>query len=107
MRTAGNPFAVMWKVRTLAKLNRDFIFPVLRGLSKIFTTRYYDFALGIPYYQHSLKEDYLPVRYVKYEDTVAPIMKEAEKCLLWRYGDYMQLPKNPGSEYHAEDIKIW
>ncbi|MBQ9361846.1 MAG: LicD family protein [Bacteroidaceae bacterium] len=107
MRTAENPFAVMWKVRTLAKLNRNLIFPVLRGLSKIFTTRYYDFALGIPYYQHSLKEDYLPVRYVKYEDTVAPIMKEAEKCLLWRYGDYMQLPKNPGSEYHAEDVKIW
>lgn len=107
MRTAQNPESAMWKVRSLAAINRNIIFPVLRGLSKIFRTPYYDFALGIPYFQKSLKEDYLPVRRVKYEHTTALIMKEAEKCLAYRYGDYMQLPKNPGSEYHSDDIKIW
>jgi phosphorylcholine metabolism protein LicD len=44
---------------------------------------------------------------VPYENKKVPIMREAEKCLTYRYGDYMQLPKNPGSEYHSEDIKIW
>jgi len=106
MRTAKNPLSVMWKVRALASLNRNLIFPVLRCLSRVFPTKYYDFALGIPYFQHSLLSDYLPVRRVKYEHTTAPIMAEAEKCLSWRYGDYMQLPTNPGSEYHAEDVKI-
>ena len=107
LRTASDPEGVMWKVRAWAGLNRNFIFPVLRALSCIFRTKYYDFALGIPYFQKSLKEDFLPVRRVKYEHTTALIMKEAEKCLTYRYGDYMQLPKNPGSQYHAENVKIW
>lgn len=107
MRTAADPSAVMPKVRALAALNRNVIFPVMRAVAAILPTRHYDFGLGIPYYQKSLKSDYLPVRYVPYEYTEAPIMKEAEKCLAYRYGDYMQLPKNPGAEYHSEDIKIW
>lgn len=107
MRTAKDPQSVMWKVRMLASFNRNCIFPFLRLLSKVFRTKYYDFGLGIPYYQKSLKDDYMPVRYVKYEYTTAPVMKEAEKCLTYRYGDYMRLPDNPGSEYHSEDIKIW
>lgn len=107
MRTAEDPTKVIGKVRALAAFNRNVIFPILRGLACVFSTKYYDFALGIPYYQKSVKEDYLPVRRVKYEDRTAPIMKEAEKCLAYRYGDYMQLPKNPGSEYHSEDIRIW
>lgn len=106
MRTASDVQSVMWKVRTLAVFNRNIVFPVLRVLSCLTPTRYYDFALGIPYFQKSTAEDYLPVRRVKYEDTTAPIMKEAEKCLAYRYGDYMRLPDNPGSEYHAEDVKV-
>lgn len=106
-RTAQDPLKAMSKVRALAAFNRRVIFPVLRGVAKVCGSKYYDFALGIPYFQKSLKEDYLPVRRVKYEYTTAPIMKEAEKCLSYRYGDYMQLPKNPGSEYHSEDIKIF
>ena len=106
MRTAQNPESVMWKVRALAAFNRNVIFPVLRLISKVYRTKYYDFALGIPYFQKSIESDYLPVRRVAYEGTTAPIMKEAEKCLAYRYGDYMQLPKNPGSEYHAEDVSI-
>ncbi len=107
MRTADDPLKVMGKVRAWASLNRNVIFPFLRGIAFLLPTKYYDFGLGIPYFQKSLKEDYLPVRYVKYEYKKAPIMKEAEKCLAYRYGDYMSLPKNPGSEYHSEDIKIW
>lgn len=107
MRTAKDPAAVMGKVRAWAAFHRHIIFPLLRGLAMVFQTKYYDFGLGIPYFQKSAKEDYLPVRRVKYEHSTAPIMKEAEKCLSYRYGDYMQLPKNPGSEYHSEDIKIW
>jgi lipopolysaccharide cholinephosphotransferase len=107
LRTADDMAGAMWKVRMLAAFNRSVIFPVLRLLSKVFRTKYYDFGLGIPYFQRSLKSDYQPVRYVKYESITAPIMKEAEKCLTYRYGDYMQLPKNPGSEYHSDDIRIW
>ncbi len=107
MRTASDPMAAMPRVRALAALNRCLIFPAMRALAAILPCKYYDFGLGIPYYQKSLKDDYLPVRYVKYEYTKAPIMKEAEKCLAYRYGNYMQLPSNPGAEYHSEDIKIW
>ena len=107
LRTADQPMKVMGKVRALAAFNRHIVFPILRGLSAILSTPYYDFALGIPYFQKSLKEDYLPVRYVKYEHTIAPIMKKAEKCLTYRYGDYMQLPQHPGAEYHSEDVEIW
>lgn len=106
LRTASDPFSAMPRVRALASFNRKVIFPILRLLSKAIGSKYYDFALGIPYFQKSLKEDYLPVRRVKFEHSTAPIMKEAEKCLSYRYGNYMQLPSNPGSEYHAEDIKI-
>lgn len=106
VRTAPRIEDVMPRVRRWANFNRRIIFPILRGLAHLFPTRYYDFALGIPYFQKSLKSDYLPVRRVPYEHTTAPIMKEAEKCLAYRYGDYIQLPKNPGSEYHSEDIII-
>ena len=107
VRTSDDISGVMPKVRALATFNRNVIFPMLRALAAILPYRYYDFGLGIPYFQHSLKSDYMPVRYVKYENVEAPIMKEAEKCLSYRYGDYMQLPKNPGSEYHSEDIEIY
>lgn len=107
LRTAPDPAKAMGKVRAWAAFNRKVIFPILRGVSLLLPTKYYDFGLGIPYFQKSLKEDYLPVRYVPYENKKVPIMREAEKCLTYRYGDYMQLPKNPGSEYHSEDIRIW
>ena len=107
VRTSDDISGVMPKVRALAAFNRNVIFPMLRALAAILPYRYYDFGLGIPYFQHSLQSDYMPVRYVKYENVEAPIMKEAEKCLSYRYGDYMQLPKNPGSEYHSEDIEIY
>lgn len=106
LRTASDPMKVMKRVRFLSALNRNVIFPLLRLLSKVFCTRYYDFALGIPYFQHSLGEDFLPVRRMPFEDTTAPIMREAEKCLTYRYGDYMRLPDNPGAQYHAEDVEI-
>lgn len=104
LRTAQNPMAAMPRVRRWAAFHRRVVFPILRILGCLTPTRYYDFALGIPYYQHSLLSDYLPVRRVSYEHTTAPIMHEAEKCLAYRYGDYMQLPKNPGAENHTDDI---
>ena len=106
IRTADNPEKAMRSVRMLAKLNRGFVFPVLRFLARIFPSRYYDFAMGIPYFQKSPKEDFLPVRRVPFEQVTAPIMKEAEKCLAYRYGDYMRLPDNPGAQYHADDVKM-
>lgn len=107
LRTAKDPHEAMKRVRAWANFNRKVVFPILRGLAVVSHSKYYDFAMGIPYYQKSLKEDFLPVRYVKFENTQAPIMKKAEKCLAYRYGNYMQLPKNPGSEYHSENVEIW
>ena len=106
LRTAADPMQAMKGVRRLAALNRRFVFPLLRLLAKVFRTRYYDFGLGIPYFQRSLGADFLPVRRVPFEGTTVPIMREAEKCLTYRYGDYMRLPDNPGAQYHAEDVKI-
>lgn len=107
LRTANDPTKAIGKVRALAAFNRNIVFPVLRGISAIFPTKYYDFGLGIPFYQKGVKEDYLPVRYVKYERIIAPIMNEAEKSLSRRFGNYMQLPENPGAEYHSDDVEIW
>ena len=107
MRTAEDAQKVMWKVRALTWINRNLIFPVLRAVSCVWRTKYYDFALGIPYFEKCLKDDFVPVRRVPYENTTVLIMKEAEKCLAYRYGDYMQLPKNPGSQCHADDVRIW
>lgn len=106
MRTAPDPQRVMPRVRALAALNRSVIYPLLRTLSWASRCRYYDFALGIPYYQHSLRQDFLPVRYVPFEYTEVPIMRQAEQCLAYRYGDYMRLPDNPGTQYHCDDIEI-
>ena len=106
LRTAKDPIRAMRSVRMLAAVNRSLFFPLLRLMAKVFRSRYYDFAMGIPYFQKSPLEDFLPVRRVPFEDTTAPIMKEAEKCLAYRYGDYMRLPENPGAQYHAEDVKI-
>ncbi len=107
VRTAHDPMAVMPRVRAWVAMNRKVVFPILRLLGCLTPTKYYDFALGIPYYQKSRKSDFLPVRRVPYEDTTAPIMREAEKCLAYRYGDYMQLPKNPGDLCHAGEVRIW
>lgn len=108
LRTASDPMMAMKKVRLLANINRKIIFPILRGIASLWpNNRYYDFALGIPYFQKSLKSDYLPVRRVAFEHTTAPIMKESEKCLTYRYGAFMQLPKNPGAQYHADDVEIY
>lgn len=107
LRKAKDDDKAMRKVRLMAAFNRGIVYPIFRMLAKVLPCKYYDFALGIPYYQHSLREDFTPVRYVKFESIEAPIMKEAEKCLSYRYGNYMQLPKNPGSQCHSDNIKIW
>lgn len=106
MRTSQDVRRVMWRVRLWAGLNCHLVFPFLRLLSRLFRTPYYDFALGIPYFQHSLHDDFLPVRRIPFEDTTAPIMHEAEKCLTYRYGDYLRLPDNPGAQYHADDVNL-
>ena len=106
IRTASNPERAMWRVRLLAGFNRHAVFPLLRLVAQILCSRYYDFAMGIPYFQKSEESDFLPVRRVTFENTTAPVMREAEKCLTYRYGDYMRLPDNPGAQYHAEDVEI-
>lgn len=107
LRTSDDRDKAMRKVRFMAAINRNIVYPLFRLVAKVLPTKYYDFGLGIPYYQRSLREDFTPVRYVKFENINAPIMKEAEKCLTYRYGDYMQLPKNPGSQCHSDNIEIW
>jgi len=107
MRTAEDVNRVMPRVRALATLNRRVVFPVLRGLAKLFRSPYYDFALGIPYIQRTLKDDIFPLRYVPFEDMTTPIMNKTEKSLTARFGDFMSLPKNPGSQFHADDVKIF
>lgn len=107
LRTASDPMAAMPRIRRWVGFHRKVVFPLLRGLNRLMPTRHYDFALGIPYYQRSLRSDYLPVRRVPFETLHAPVMNEAEKCLAWRYGDYMRLPENPGSQYHADELEIY
>lgn len=107
LRTASDPLVAMPRVRRWTMFHRRVVFPVLRFFGHLTPTQYYDFALGIPYYQRSLLSDYLPVRRVPYEHITAPIVHEAEKCLAYRYGDYMQLPKNPGAECHTDDITFF
>ena len=107
IRTADDPMKAMKRVRRLVAFNRRFVFPLLRAISKVLCPKYYDFALGIPYFLRSEADDFLPVRRVPFENVSAPIMKEAEKCLAYRYGDYMRLPDNPGSQYHADEVKIY
>lgn len=106
-RTAADPVAVMPRVRRWVAFHRSVVFPVLRALSALFPTKYYDFSPGIPYHHHALISDFLPVRRVPFEGFQAPVMREAEKYLAWRYGDYMQLPDNPGALYHAEELEIY
>ena len=108
LRTAKDPVKAMRKVRALTALNRNVIFPILRGLSAVvFPTKYYNGGLGVPYWRKNPIEDYLPLRYVKFEDKVVPIMRKAEKWLTEKYGNYMQLPENPGADNHSEDVEIW
>ena len=68
---------------------------------------YYDFSLGTPYYIRSKKDAILPVRYVKFEDFEAPVMNKVEEALSVRFHNYMELPENPGSQNHSDDVKIW
>ena len=107
LRTASDPLKAAKKVRFWAALNRYLIFPFLRFLSFFSFTKYYDFDLGIPYYQKSTISDYLPVKYVDFESVKAPIANDANNYLTIRYGDYMKLPDNPGAQCHNEKVEIW
>ena len=49
----------------------------------------------------------MPVRYVKFEDFEAPVMNKVEEALSVRFHNYMELPENPGSQNHSDDVKIW
>ena len=53
------------------------------------------------------KDAILPVRYVKFEDFEAPVMNKVEEALSVRFHNYMELPENPGSQNHSDDVKIW
>lgn len=106
LRTASDPLAAMRGVRLWVGLCRRVVFPVLRLFGKLSASRFYDFGLGIPFYQRSLLTDFLPVRRVPFEHLSAPVMNAAEKCLAYRYGDYLRLPEHPGAQYHAEEVSI-
>ena len=107
LRTAKDPNDVVGKVRLLAALNRNIIYPLLRAIAKVWRVDYYDFSLGTPYYIRSKKDAILPVRYVKFEDFEAPVMNKVEEALSVRFHNYMELPENPGSQNHSDDVKIW
>lgn len=107
LRTADDPAKVAWKVRWIAAVSRNAIFPVLRAVARLSGYRYYDFAMGIPYYRRSAWSDIFPVRYEQFEDMQAPVMHEAEKSLTERFGNFMELPENPPVNSHSGNVKIW
>ncbi len=106
LRTAPDPMAAMPRVRAWVWMCRNVVFPVLRAVAWLCRPKHYDFVLGIPYYKHSTKEDILPLRRVPFEHLQLPIMAQSEKCLTFWYGDFMQLPKNPGDRSHTTEVEI-
>ena len=67
---------------------------------------YYDDALGIPYYVKRYPERIFPLKELEFEGHTFPVMGDYHQQLTAQYGNYMQLPSNPGSEHHADSIVI-
>ena len=111
--TFGHAYKVLRKQNSIEKakrwanLNRKIIFPILKFIGILCCPRFYDFGMGIPYYHKCKLTDYLPVKYVKFEDTEMPIANNPHNYLTDFYGDYMKLPDNPGAKQHNKDTKIW
>ncbi len=106
-RTASNPQKAMKKVRLWTGVCRNMVFPVLRFLGMFSPRKRYDFALGIPYRKRSVYSDIFPLRHVPFEGHSLPIMNRSEVCLTQWYGNFMQLPKNPGDRSHTSEVEMW
>ena len=94
------------RVRRLLWLNTKVIYPVIRLVNKILPISYYDDALGIPYYVKRYPERIFPLKELEFEGHTFPVMGDYYQQLTAQYGNYMQLPSNPGSEHHADSIVI-
>ncbi len=94
------------KVRRLLWLNTRIIYPAMRLINSILPISYYDDALGIPYYVKRYPERIFPLKELEFEGHMFPVMGDYHEQLTAQYGNYMELPGNPGSEYHADDIVI-
>lgn len=105
-RTDLTDVAASRKVRRLLWLNMHVIFPVMRFINRLLPVSYYDDALGIPYYVKRRPERIFPLTELEFEGHMFPVVGDYHEQLVAQYGDYMRLPSDPGSEYHADDIVI-
>lgn len=104
-RTDLSDEQIMLRVNRLVHFCERVVFPVLRGIGKVFGGPYLD-ALGVPFVVPRHKEDILPLATLEFEGHSMPVPGNYDKVLRDQYGDYMQLPDLSTIHPHAVKLKI-
>ena len=106
MNRMGDDNRELWKVRFITRFNEKLLFPVLRQICRLSTSRE-TYGLGIPYHDPRHLEDTLPLTEAEFEGHMLPVPKDCHKALTLKYGDYMRLPDIDTINLHVGKLEIY
>lgn len=108
LRTSQNDKIAIKKVRAITAINRYFIYPILRFISKVTCGKRFTYSYGIPWHLEYKEDCIFPLTTHTFEGREFPVPNKSHEILTMQYGNYMQLPDlNNLPPGHAAKLEIY
>ncbi len=86
------------------QIENNFIFPIIRYLSRIFRVSYYSHTLGVGFYKKRIYDEIFPLQKIQFEGKEYPCPNNTDAYLTRLYGDYMKIPNIENITFHTSTI---
>lgn len=106
-RTARNLEKAMKKIRFITKMNRRFVFPLLRFIGRIPLNRKLTYDYGIPFHITYDERHIFPLTTHEFEGVELSVPGNSHAILTTQYGDYMKLPNLDNVETHVKVLEFY
>lgn len=80
------------RIRRIYRLNTRLLFPLLRGMARLWPGRELRHSFGTAYFKPRYADDIFPLTEMEFEGRPYPVPARTDALLRKIYGDYMQLP---------------
>lgn len=94
------------KTSKLYALNEHYIYPVLRGLARLFPQKVLHYGLGIPYESTRRPEDLFPLTTMTFEGHALSAPRDSAAYLTRIFGDFRRLPDLDSIHLHTAKVEI-
>ncbi len=94
------------RVSKIYDFNHNYVFPVLKALSRLSTSKLLRYSCGIPYSNACYENEIFPLKRAPFDGYEMPIPNDSDAYLKRKFGDYMQLPNLDTLHPHSDELTI-